>query len=347
MSSKTGTLTTGGTDYVSLSGGLNSDLAVAATSPLVGCNQVLFAMSGTNTSPGVSLWLKTPGGTWIAVSVLDIQAGTMTASGTISPANAAVKQWLVKFAPGAYIDAKMALDSIGSGTVAVEISAGRFDGPAWLSQPIAIAALPQTITSANAAALAVGANGATNPVLKVDSSTASVATGLLVKGAAAAGGLALSVLSSGTNEPMTVDAKGAGVINIGGTSTGSIYLGRGAKNALLFGQTISALGTTQNSTPTAAQLLGGVVTQVGATGAGTVTLPSGTTLSAALALAQATGDSFECLFANLSGGQTLTITGNTGTTVLGTAAVPSGKFATLTFVNTGANTWSIFCVVSA
>ena len=53
-----------------------------------------------------------------------------------------------------------------------------------------------TITVANAAALAVGANGNTNPVLRVGTNTASVATGLLIQGAAAAGGLALSVLSS-------------------------------------------------------------------------------------------------------------------------------------------------------
>src|SRR3990172_6405371 len=57
-----------------------------------------------------------------------------------------------------------------------------------------------TISVANAAALAVGANGNTNPVLRVGSDTASVATGLLIQGAAVTAGLALSVLSSGTNE---------------------------------------------------------------------------------------------------------------------------------------------------
>ncbi len=47
-----------------------------------------------------------------------------------------------------------------------------------------------------------------------------------VKSAAAAGGLAVSVVSSGTDENLTVDAKGAGTITLGGTSTGGISLAR-------------------------------------------------------------------------------------------------------------------------
>jgi len=81
---------------------------------------------------------------------------------------------------------------------------------------------PNTVTSASASALAVGANGATNPVLKVDASTVSVATGVQIKGAAAASGAALSVISSGANENLTIDAKGTGVITLGGTSTGAV-----------------------------------------------------------------------------------------------------------------------------
>lgn len=116
---------------------------------------------------------------------------------------------------------------------------------------------------------------------------------------------------------------------------------------------ISSLGTTQNSTPTATQLLGGVVTQTGATGAGTVTLPTGTLLSTAVggttipASDPYVGMSFECLFANLGGGQTLTITGATGSTVVGNGAVATGKTARLLFVNTGTNTWNVYVTVSA
>ena len=83
-----------------------------------------------------------------------------------------------------------------------------------------------TVTSSSASALTVGLAGATNPVLKVDASTASVATGIKVKGAAAAGGVAVSAISSGTNENLTIDAKGSGTVTIGSFSTGAIALER-------------------------------------------------------------------------------------------------------------------------
>jgi hypothetical protein len=79
-----------------------------------------------------------------------------------------------------------------------------------------------TGTSTNASALAVGRQGATNPVLQVDASTATVATGLKVKGAAAAGGLAISVITSGTNENLTLDAAGSGTISLNATGTGNV-----------------------------------------------------------------------------------------------------------------------------
>lgn len=65
-------------------------------------------------------------------------------------------------------------------------------------------------TSANA--LSVGANAATNPVLKIDASTASVATGVSITGAAAAAGVAVAAISSGTDENLTIAAKGAGTV---------------------------------------------------------------------------------------------------------------------------------------
>lgn len=79
-------------------------------------------------------------------------------------------------------------------------------------------------TSTSANALAIGPAGATNPSINVDASTASAATGLNIKSAAAAGGLAVKVLSSGTDESLTIDAKGAGTITLGGTSTGKVSI---------------------------------------------------------------------------------------------------------------------------
>ncbi len=82
-----------------------------------------------------------------------------------------------------------------------------------------------TIKSSSSNALAVGPNGATNPSFDVDASTASAATGVKVKSAAAAGGVAVSTISSGTNESITLDAKGTGTITLNGTATGNVIAG--------------------------------------------------------------------------------------------------------------------------
>lgn len=115
----------------------------------------------------------------------------------------------------------------------------------------------------------------------------------------------------------------------------------------LVGNTVTALGATQNSTPTAAQLMGGVVTQTSQTGGGTVTTPTGTALSAACPVTPAAGYTFTTVFANL-GDQTLTVTaGASGITIVGTAAIPTLTNAILTFVNTASNTWICYVTLSA
>lgn len=97
---------------------------------------------------------------------------------------------------------------------------------------------------------------------------------------------------------------------------------------------------TQNSTPTAAQLLGGIIDHVSVTGAGTATLDTAANLDAAFPSAVA-GDSFTCLYAN-TGSQTVTITTNTGLTLKGTAALATLKNALLTFYKTGAAAWRVY-----
>jgi hypothetical protein len=81
------------------------------------------------------------------------------------------------------------------------------------------------VTSTSANALAVGRQGATDPVFKVNAATASVATGISITGAAAAGGVAVAAISSGTDESMTLNAKGSGTVTINNVATGNIVLG--------------------------------------------------------------------------------------------------------------------------
>lgn len=132
-----------------------------------------------------------------------------------------------------------------------------------------------TITSTSASALTVGANGATNPVLKVNASTASVATGISVTGAAAAGGVAVAVTSSGVNESLLIDAKGSGAISLGTTSNGNINLLRAAvlsstldigTNVTLAKETAHTVTVTTSTTATAA---GGALTFTAGAGATT------------------------------------------------------------------------------
>lgn len=120
------------------------------------------------------------------------------------------------------------------------------------------------VTSTSANAVAVGPNGATNPTFNVDASTSNAATGLDVVGAAAAGGLAVKTISSGTDESMTLDAKGAGTLTLNGTATGATKIGHG------FGgngnQALSGAGAVN---------LTSLVTEVTSTGANALTLANG------------------------------------------------------------------------
>jgi hypothetical protein len=200
------------------------------------------------------------------------------------------------------------------------------------------------VTSNGASALAIGANGGTNPALQVDASTASSVTGVKVKSAAAGAGVAVSVVSSGANEALTLDAKGSGNVTIGGTSTGIVSIGRGSVSVPVFSSTKTTVSA-QNSTPTAAQLLGGYIDHNSATGAGTATLDTGTNIDTAIP-GVATGDSFQCCYVN-RGSQVVTITTNTGLTLRGTAAIPAGKNALLDFFRTGAGAWDVAIDLSA
>lgn len=102
-----------------------------------------------------------------------------------------------------------------------------------------------TITTTSAAGLTVGRQGATAPVLKIDASAATVATGLSIAGAAAASGVAVAAISSGTDESLTIDAKGSGTVSLNVTGTGNIVLGRAATgvSASLTGALTAKSGT--------------------------------------------------------------------------------------------------------
>lgn len=115
------------------------------------------------------------------------------------------------------------LDGVTAGTVTAS-KAVVVDASKNIATFGTIGSAAHTITSSGASALAVGRQGATAPALKVDASTASSATGVEVVAAAAAGGVNVRAISSGTDENLTINAKGAGTIGIAPTSTGAVTI---------------------------------------------------------------------------------------------------------------------------
>ncbi len=206
--------------------------------------------------------------------------------------------------------------------------------------------------TAGIASLVGGAGGSTSGtggVAKIVGGAATAATA--VGGAAQVTGGA-SVGASGTAGGAAIDAGAsnsgtAGAVIISDVNAGSTYINRGPLKSPFFGLTRTNLGTTQSSAPTSAQLLGGIIVQSGTSAGGVITLPTGTALSAACPRTPVTGDSFVCDFSSVTGGQILTITGQTGTVVNGTAAIPIGRCARMLFCCTGSNLWEVYCMIGA
>lgn len=185
-----------------------------------------------------------------------------------------------------------------------------------------------TVNVASATAFVVGPNGTTNPTLKVDTNTASAATGVSITGAAAAGGVAVAVLSSGTNEALKIDAKGSGTITLNGTGTGVVTSPRGI---------VSTGPTAGIGYATGA---GGTVTQATSRTTG-VTL---NTVSGNIVLVSAAGSatpfSFTVTNSAVAAGDTVIVNQKSGTDVYTTTqvtAVAAGSFR-LTLANASGTT---------
>jgi len=109
-----------------------------------------------------------------------------------------------------------------------------------LDQQASSPAVPVSFIGTNVNAFVVGQTAAgVNPAFTVDTSTGSSVTGVIVKSRVLAGGASLYVTSSGSNEALTIDAKGSGTITLGSVSTGAISL----NTATTVGSTLAVSGT--------------------------------------------------------------------------------------------------------
>lgn len=160
--------------------------------------------------------------------VLKINASTASVATGISVTGAAAAGGVAVAAISSGTNESLTIDAKGTGTVTINATG---TGNISLARATGVTGAV-TVTSAGAAALSVGLNGATNPALLVDASTASSATGVSVKSAAAAGGVAIAAVSSGTDESMTINAKGAGIVTVGNLSTGGVKIGTNATDSV-------------------------------------------------------------------------------------------------------------------
>jgi hypothetical protein len=227
-----GTVNSGGIPYFNSATQMSSSAALAqyqlvigggagaapATLGATGSSGQLLQSSGAASNPS---WTT-------ATYPTATTAGTILASGTANTVTATATPTLG--ASGTL--GSITMGNATSGTVTLQPATGAL-GTVTASLPANTGTIAetnidnaftsnQTISSTSANALAVGANGSTNPALKVDASTASSATGVQIKSVAAGGNAAITAISSGTNEALTIDAKGSGIISLGAGSTGNV-----------------------------------------------------------------------------------------------------------------------------
>lgn len=183
------------------------------------------------------------GGTWFGVNAVNLGSNTNLAAGNNSLVDNTSYVFQIQNCTS-YFAVRLRLVSISSGSITANCrGANVSEVPVQMPTVVLSAAtVAQTITSNSATALAVGPNGTTNPTFSVNSNTASAATGLTVIGAAAAGGVALTVISSGTNENLAINAKGSGTISLQATATGGVTIGSATGRAVVIAGTLTAGG---------------------------------------------------------------------------------------------------------
>ena len=192
-----------------------------------------------------------------------------------------------------------------------------------------------TITSASAAAFAVGPNGATNPVFQIDDSTSSQADGVKLTGLAAGSGATLVVTTSGTNAPLNINAVGSGNVVMNQAGTGLTTFTQGltsSKGILSIAPTGVGVGYATGA--------GGAVTQ-GTNRTTGVTLSK---LTGAITLFSAAGSATPATFTvtntTVAALDTIVMTQKTGSTDVysATAVAGSGSFTVTIIDLTGTTT---------
>ena len=218
---------------------LQSD--IYSSSPVITQSSTGQTISGVITVTSSSATALAVGPAGATNPTFNVDASTSSAATGLNVKSAAAGSGLAIKVVSSGTNENLTIDAKGSGTVTINATA---TGALVLGAATGITGA-LTVTSTSASALTVGANGATNPVIKINANTGSVATGISVTGAAAASGVAIAVISSGTDESVTMDAKGSGTMTLASVSTGNVVIGPTGK--LVMAGTLTAGGLVTNA----------------------------------------------------------------------------------------------------
>lgn len=114
-----------------------------------------------------------------------------------------------------------------------------------------------------------------------------------------------------------------------------------AYSSIGYGQEVTRVDVdAQNATMPASTILSGLLVHTSVTGAGTLTVDTGANLDSAFPEWQI-GEVYGCHYYN-DGTQTVTLTGDTGTTRLGAATIATLQGCKVMFLKTAAATYSVW-----
>lgn len=189
--------------------------------------QVIFEFSTATTFVGAVLLFqtqRTSTSEWTNAAVFDLSALGSSLTGNQTLTDSTNYSFIMPYASGFYGKRAKLVNTLGSGTISASAEGRSVKESVPMPIPVVISSqsVATTITAASATAFVVGPNGTTNPAFSVATNAGSAATGLTIVSAAAASRVALNVISSGTDEGFSINAKGAGTILLNPTGTGSI-----------------------------------------------------------------------------------------------------------------------------
>jgi hypothetical protein len=131
-------------------------------------------------------------------------------------------------------------------------------------------------------------------------------------------------------------------------TAGKLFFRKKSDNSIIFSIGVNGIGRgltrvdvdAQNATLPAATLAKGFLVHTSATGAGTLTVDTGSNLDSAFPEWQI-GETMECHYLN-DGNQTVTLTGATGSTALSAQTIATLQGRRIVFLKTAATTYSVW-----